>query len=170
MNKKVRMAQGFTLAELLIVVAIIGVLVAISIPIFGSRLEGSRESTDAANLRSAYAAATAVALTGKDNEGHEVTITKDVANYFVYTKDGELKASSDSPMKGKSTQDNWQGTDLSEDLPGNIIFNGNSGKNPIYIEISENGNKVRVAFAETANDFPKDTSSDSDSDSEGGGD
>lgn len=47
--------KGFTLAELLIVVAIIGVLVAISIPIFTAQLEKSREATDLANLRSAYA-------------------------------------------------------------------------------------------------------------------
>ena len=46
---------GFTLAELLIVVAIIAVLVAISIPIFMSQLEKSRESTDLANIRAAYA-------------------------------------------------------------------------------------------------------------------
>ncbi len=50
MNKK-----GFTLAELLIVVAIIGVLTAIAIPVFTSQLEKSREATDAANIRSAYA-------------------------------------------------------------------------------------------------------------------
>ena len=47
--------KGFTLAELLIVVAIIAVLVAIAIPIFTSQLEKSREATDQANLRSAYA-------------------------------------------------------------------------------------------------------------------
>ena len=47
--------KGFTLAELLIVVAIIAVLVAISIPIFTGQLEKSREATDAANIRSAYA-------------------------------------------------------------------------------------------------------------------
>lgn len=47
--------NGFTLAELLIVVAIIAVLVAISIPIFTSQLEKSREATDLANVRSAYA-------------------------------------------------------------------------------------------------------------------
>ena len=47
--------DGFTLAELLVVVAIIGVLVAISIPIFSSQLEKSREATDIANVRSAYA-------------------------------------------------------------------------------------------------------------------
>ena len=47
--------KGFTLAELLIVVAIIGVLVAISIPIFTSQLEKSREATDVSNVRSAAA-------------------------------------------------------------------------------------------------------------------
>ena len=47
--------KGFTLAELLIVVAIIAVLVAISIPIFNKQLEKSREATDLSNVRSAYA-------------------------------------------------------------------------------------------------------------------
>ena len=54
--------DGFTLAELLIVVAIIGVLVAISIPIFSSQLEKSREATDLANVRSAYAKIMAEAI------------------------------------------------------------------------------------------------------------
>ena len=53
----------FTLAELLIVVAIIAVLVAISIPIFTSQLEKSREAVDMANLRSAYAECAAEVLT-----------------------------------------------------------------------------------------------------------
>lgn len=57
MFKKLRKNEkGFTLAELLIVVAIIGVLVAISIPIFTGQLEKAREATDAANIRAAYAA------------------------------------------------------------------------------------------------------------------
>ena len=58
LNKK-----GFTLAELLVVVAIIGVLVAISIPIFTSQLEKSREAVDVSNLRAAYAVGQAEALT-----------------------------------------------------------------------------------------------------------
>jgi len=43
--------NGFTLAELLIVVAIIAVLVAISIPIFTSHLEKSRRAVDLSNAR-----------------------------------------------------------------------------------------------------------------------
>ena len=56
--------KGFTLAELLIVVAIIAVLVAISIPIFTSQLEKSREATDLANLRAAKAEAVVEILDG----------------------------------------------------------------------------------------------------------
>ena len=48
--------KGFTLAELLIVVAIIAVLVAISIPIFNNQLKKARLATNQANARAAYAA------------------------------------------------------------------------------------------------------------------
>lgn len=51
--------KGFTLAELLIVVAIIGVLVAIALPTFNGQLENARQSTDLANLRSSYSEALA---------------------------------------------------------------------------------------------------------------
>ena len=47
--------KGFKLAELLSVVAIIAVLTAISIPIFSTQMEKSREAADAANIRSQYA-------------------------------------------------------------------------------------------------------------------
>lgn len=59
--------KGFTLAELLIVVAIIAVLVAIGIPIFTSQLEKSREATDAANIRVQYAQVMAEAITVDGN-------------------------------------------------------------------------------------------------------
>ena len=61
--------KGFTLAELLIVVAIIAVLVAIAIPVFTTQLERAREATDLANIRSAYAEAmTDYLVTGKKAE------------------------------------------------------------------------------------------------------
>lgn len=55
--KNLKNKKGFTLAELLVVVAIVAVLVAISIPIFTSQLEKARESTDVANMRAAKAEA-----------------------------------------------------------------------------------------------------------------
>ena len=47
--------RGFTVAELLIVVAIIAVLVGVAIPVFNNQAERAREATDLANVRSAYA-------------------------------------------------------------------------------------------------------------------
>ena len=56
MLKKLKNSKkGFTLAELLIVVAIIGVLVAVSIPIFTAQLRKARLATNQANARAAYA-------------------------------------------------------------------------------------------------------------------
>ena len=63
--------KGFTLAELLIVVAIIGVLVAISIPIFSKQLEKARDAVTVANLRSAYAEAQTEYLTCEFSDGRQ---------------------------------------------------------------------------------------------------
>ena len=100
--------KGFTLAELLIVVAIIAVLVAISIPVFTSQLNKSQLATDTANVRAAYAEVVATALAEGDTDdagkltvqftdpsqyctaavdGHKVTIT--------HKKDASLKNSFD---------------------------------------------------------------------------
>lgn len=64
----------FRLAELLIFVVIIGVLVAVSIPIFTSQLEKSRDAATLANLRAAYAEASAAYLTGTDSANADVTM------------------------------------------------------------------------------------------------
>ncbi len=87
---KYKRNKGFTLAELLIVVAIIAVLVAISIPIFTSQLEKSRESTDLANVRAAYA------------EVMSAAITNDVSSEVF--KDGAYQII--VPLKQK--QNDWQ--------------------------------------------------------------
>ena len=62
--KKLKNSKGFTLMEMLIVVAIIAILVAIAIPAFSGQLEKAREAADMANIRSAYAEVMAAALTG----------------------------------------------------------------------------------------------------------
>ena len=67
--------KGFTLAELLIVVAIIAVLVAIAIPVFTTQLEKSREATDISNIRSLYAEVVAAGLV-EPEKGHSGSITE----------------------------------------------------------------------------------------------
>ena len=76
MNKK-----GFTLAELLIVVAIIGVLVAIAIPVFTTQLEKSREATDIANVRSAYAEVVTAYLSNEDTSTMTVDAKQTVSGW-----------------------------------------------------------------------------------------
>lgn len=53
MNRK----KGFTLAELLIVVAIIGVLVAVSVPVFTAQRRKAVDAVNKANIRAAKAMA-----------------------------------------------------------------------------------------------------------------
>ena len=99
MNRKQgtpRPRKGFTLAELLIVVAIIAVLVAIAIPIFTSQLEKSRESVDLSNVRAAYAEVMSAAIT---DDG-----TAQYGDAVIKQADGTFQATV-SPLKQQ--QDDW---------------------------------------------------------------
>ena len=102
--------KGFTLAELLIVVAIIAVLVAVAIPIFTSQLEKSREATDMANLRGAKAEAVAMYLTNDLAEGVYVfdpqagTLKPTSATGFEWNTAWACKGTANNP--GTFTADN----------------------------------------------------------------
>ncbi len=79
--------KGFTLAELLIVIAIIAVLIAIMLPVFGAQLNKAKLAADVANVRAAYSEAVADKMldndSWKDQSDNslklEVTIAEDVA-------------------------------------------------------------------------------------------
>ena len=57
--------KGFTLVEMLAVVAIIAVLVAIMIPVAGNAIERAKAASNAANLRSLQAE---ILMNGEDSE------------------------------------------------------------------------------------------------------
>ncbi|MDY4050145.1 MAG: prepilin-type N-terminal cleavage/methylation domain-containing protein [Eubacterium pyruvativorans] len=94
--------KGFTLAELLIVVAIIAVLVAISIPIFTSQLEKSRDATDEANVRSAIAEVTAAVLSDDKDESSDADVKYNKAD-GSYTMTVEAKGQKEGWSGAKST-------------------------------------------------------------------
>lgn len=95
LSKKLKKSGGFTLIEMLIVVAIIAILVAVSIPMVGSALEKARVATDQANERAAKGAAMVEYLT--KGETGPVNYAYDAENGVVYpstdtTNIGKIKA------------------------------------------------------------------------------
>lgn len=106
--KKKNNKKGFTLAELLIVVAIIAVLVAIAIPIFTSQLEKSREATDLSNVRSAYAEIMTAALTTDGNAKYTVS------GATIKQADGSYKIE----VTLKQKQNGWQSDTTNLEIAG----------------------------------------------------
>ena len=83
--------KGFTLMEMLIVVAIIAVLVAIAIPTFKSSLDKAKIATDTANIRSGYASAM---MTIMQEELNGNTVAKDTK--YILQTDGTVVKSDDT--------------------------------------------------------------------------
>lgn len=75
--------KGFTLAELLIVVAIVAVLVAIAVPMYTAGLEKSRETTDIANVRTAFADVVSAYMMDGKTLTIEVTVQQRVPDWQV---------------------------------------------------------------------------------------
>lgn len=90
LKAKLKKQGGFTLVELLIVVAIIAVLVAVSIPMMNSALEKSRHAVDQANVRDAIALASMKYLTEQaDSYGSYPYVVNDTTHQgSLGAKDG----------------------------------------------------------------------------------
>lgn len=86
-NRNMNRKKGFTLAELLIVVAIIGVLVAVSVPIFTAQRSKAVDAVNKANIRAAKSMALAAFYDDKTEYVSNISGTQ--MAYFKYT-DGSL--------------------------------------------------------------------------------
>lgn len=101
-----RIRNGFTLTEMLIVIAIIAVLIAIAIPVFSSQLEKAREATDLANVRSAYAQVSAEALLGNSETTVTVDLTQKQADWQSLDP---VNIGGIVHYKKQGNTDNWKG-------------------------------------------------------------
>ena len=97
MIKKMREERGgFTLAELLVVVAIVAVLVAIAVPLFSSSLTSAEDAVKKANERSVKAEVTTLYLTGTDEQKASLN-----GSIYYANEKGDLTGPAASDGSGK---------------------------------------------------------------------
>lgn len=122
MLKKFTNKKGFTLMEMLIVVAIIAVLVAIAIPTFSGQIEKANQATDAANCRAAYAEAILNAL---ENDGEGSATTDSTMKSAKWDKLPDTKDIGGVPVtKITKTKDKTMKVDVAAD--GTVTFTATS--------------------------------------------
>lgn len=123
LNAKLSKNGGFTLIEMLIVVAIIAILVAVSIPLVSSALEKARVATDAANERAFKSALVSGHLlyeAGMNDGGIEVK--NDGTIYAYDAVNGKVVASNSTPLPKAYGKSNGLTNYL---LFGTVQANGN---------------------------------------------
>ena len=128
--------KGFTLAELLVVVAIIGVLVAVSIPIFSKQLEKSRIATDQANVRSAKAAAAAEYMSNGESGSVSYLYNNSTVTKIDLTNSTALDKVASESGYGKSTK---------EDNDGSITGATGMPKDSV-VEVTINGSDITASW------------------------
>lgn len=126
----------FRLTEPLIFLVIIGVLVAVSIPIFTSQLEKAREATDVANLRAAKAVAATAYLS--DENGLGSTQAEDTVTLEYNAAKGTLGAAGTGDACGK-------GTTTAGNAAGTILFTNPTADDNYLPTTDAAGKKIKVS-------------------------
>ena len=117
--------KGFTLMEMLIVIAIIAILIAIAIPVFTAQLDKASKSTDQSNARALKSMVVTNYMSYMDDPSNAAAIVKDAGKYYL-GKDGNsiLKVTTDAmECKVKGTGDaqyiwvQWDGKQVTDSNP-----------------------------------------------------
>ena len=130
MNKK-----GFTLIEMLVVIAIIAILVAIIVPTVASSTMKAKGAADAANFRSLTAQAAIVFMNGKEDTVFRYTPVNGASGAIVTTKDDHKFESKAFATSGTVTFEEVDGS-----LKGTMALNGSlTATLDDFISISQTG-------------------------------
>lgn len=121
MKQNGKSKKGFTLAELLIVIAIIAILVAIMFPVFGAQLDKARAAAELSNVRARYSELVADQLLDGDDLTDlttDITITKtQLEEALKYPDDTDVIVDDDFKTVTVQYKTDYTGTfDVDEDV------------------------------------------------------
>lgn len=138
---KFKSQKGFTLAELLVVVAIIAVLVAIAIPVFSTQLNSAKLATDHAMIREAYAHMQYAKITEEITiDGTTKTLSDCISKgsfsgFLYFTNGATLSTSVENAYQLKETDPDCKQLPERSDIGDKIYNDGHQKDNHILLWI-----------------------------------